>query len=89
MNQRPLKQEHWRSNVGLEWTLKAKIVLTAALWSLPLTLLPEYVVHHWIGLPSNVPTVFYRLLGAAYLALLVGYLHGLERLTIPELCQCA
>jgi len=51
---------------GLAVTLAVKIVLTATLWAVPLLLLPEGLMHR-LGLPATVPTMFYRLLGAAYM----------------------
>lgn len=66
-----------RRRRGLAVTLAVKIVLTAVLWAVPLLLLPEWLMHR-LGLPATVPTMFYRLLGAAYTALLVGYLHGMQ-----------
>lgn len=57
----------------LKLVLIFKIVLTFALWSLPLLVLPA----DWlmaIGFPDQGDSIaFVRLLGAAYLALGVGY----------------
>ena len=68
-----------RARRGLARTLAVKIVLTAVLWGMPLLLLPESLMHR-LGLPATVPTMFYRLLGTAYTALLVEYLYGLHAL---------
>jgi hypothetical protein len=59
--------------------LKLKIVITALLWCIPLLALPQscFVA---LGLPASEPMVFVRLLGAAYLALLVGYSFGLVQI---------
>lgn len=60
----------------LKLVLKFKIVLTFALWSLPLLLFPA----GWLtalGFPDPGDSIaFVRLLGAAYLALGVGYVLG-------------
>ena len=56
--------------------LIAKIVLTLFCWCLPLLLFPPA----WflrLGVPLPEPVIFARLLGAAYLALIVGYSFGL------------
>jgi hypothetical protein len=61
---------------SLKLVLKFKIVLTFALWSLPLLLFPA----GWliaIGFPDPGDSIaFVRLLGAAYLSLGVGYILG-------------
>lgn len=57
---------------GLDALLKGKIVITAIFWCLPLLAFPA----SWfvaLGVPSPEPMFIARLLGAAYLALLVGY----------------
>ena len=56
--------------------LTAKIVITALFWCIPLLAFPQ----SWfvaLGMPAPQPMAFVRLLGAAYLALLVGYSFGL------------
>ena len=55
----------------LEITLIAKITLTALLWCLPLIFFPSRL-YDWLGFTIG-PVIFVRLLGFAYLALLVGY----------------
>jgi hypothetical protein len=68
---------------GLEILLKGKIVITAILWCLPLLTFPA----SWfvaLGVPSPEPIFIARLLGAAYLALLVGYYAGLRGLAKGE-----
>ncbi|MBI5925176.1 MAG: hypothetical protein HY836_06215 [Aquabacterium sp.] len=54
-----------------------KIALTALLWGGPLLLFPSSWLH-WLGFPVPEPQIFLRLLGMAYLALLVGYAFGLR-----------
>ena len=68
---------------SLAWVLKIKILCTLVLWSLPLLMLPS----SWfvrIGMPEPRTMVFFRLLGAAYFALVVGYVDGLFRLRRGE-----
>jgi hypothetical protein len=63
----------------LATVLWAKILITLTFWALPLFALPaSWFV--WIGMPEPRPMLFLRLLGAAYLALVVGYTSGLRRL---------
>ena len=64
--------------VGLERVLLAKIVTTVFAWALPLLLLPEDLFVA-LGFPPPEPTVFLRLLGTAYAALVAGYALGLMR----------
>jgi hypothetical protein len=62
--------------VTLARILKFKIFCTILFWCLPLLFFPQA----WflrIGLPVPEPLVFTRLLGAAYLALIVTYFLGL------------
>lgn len=56
----------------LRKVLGAKIVLSLVLWVLPLLFLPEGLFPE-LGIPTWTPaaTIFVRLLGAAYLAILV------------------
>jgi hypothetical protein len=59
--------------------LRIKVLFTLALWSLPLLALPtSWFVR--MGMPEPKPVLFLRLLGAAYLALAVGYMGGLRKL---------
>lgn len=63
----------------LSRVLNAKIVITALFWCIPLLAFPG----PWfaaLGMPTPQPMVFLRLLGAAYLALLVGYSFGLVQI---------
>jgi hypothetical protein len=63
----------------LKHVLWVKIVFTLLGWCLPLLTFPA----PWfqaLGMPEPRPLVFARLLGAAFLALLVGYLFGLHAL---------
>lgn len=55
-----------------------KIAFTVLFWCIPLLVARE----DWfpvLGIPKPAPIVFVRLLGAAYLALLVGYSFGLAQ----------
>jgi hypothetical protein len=63
----------------LVWVLWVKVLFTLIFWSLPLLAFPT----SWfvcMGMPEPRPILFLRLLGAAYLALVVGYISGLCRL---------
>jgi hypothetical protein len=60
----------------LKIVLAVKVVFTALCWSLPLLLFPEYAASG-LGIPAPQPVLFLHLLGAAFLALLTGYLLGL------------
>lgn len=71
---------------GLKTLLIRKIALTGVFWCLPLLVLPPsgFVV---LGIPAPEPLIFVRLLGAAYLALLVAYyseMRGLNTHSNPE-----
>lgn len=59
----------------LQAVLWVKIVATV-LWAAPLLFFPRSVFRR-IGFPEPEPMLFVRLLGAAFLALLVGYARGL------------
>ncbi len=64
---------------GLRALLILKIALTALFWCIPLLTFPST----WfaaLGLPAPAPLIFARLLGGAYLALLVGYYQGLKEI---------
>lgn len=68
---------------GLRNLLIRKIAITAIFWCIPLLVFPA----SWfaaLGVPAPVPLIFARLLGAAYLALLVGYYMGLKGLDNGE-----
>ena len=59
--------------------LKVKVFVTLIFWSLPLLFCPS----SWFvraDMPEPKPMLFLRLLGAAYLALVVGYICGLRKL---------
>ena len=64
---------------GLSWVLSAKILLTLFGWCLPLLLIPADSLRAW-GFPVPEPILFLRLLGMAYLALLLAYSAGLLQL---------
>lgn len=56
-----------------------KVLITLTLWSLPLLIFrASWFVR--LGMPEPRPMLFLRLLGAAYLALVVGYISGIGRL---------
>lgn len=63
----------------LECVLVLKILFTAVFWAVPALLAPRCVFER-LGFPDTCPDLFVRLLGAAYLALLVGYLLALRTL---------
>lgn len=64
----------------LRFVLWFKIIVTAACWAVPL-LLATPGTFRWLGFPEPGPTmVFFKLLGAAFLALGVGYVRGLAML---------
>ena len=59
-------------------TLRIKIIVTLFLWALPLLLVTEGLAQT-LGLEVSTPLFFTRLLGAAYLALVVAYYSGLKQ----------
>ena len=59
----------------LEIVLWVKIFVTIVFWSFPLLLIPASLMRK-AGVPQPTPVLLLRLLGAAFLALLVGYLLG-------------
>lgn len=62
------------SYTGVRQVLAVKIVVTLALWALPALLLPPpWFPFFGIPEPPEAQLVFVRLLGAAYVALLVEY----------------
>ncbi len=62
----------------LGFVLKAKIALTVVAWCVPLLFFPADLFVR-LGFPSPTPEVFVRLLGMAYLALVLGYGLGLRQ----------
>ncbi len=62
---------------ALKALLIRKIAITGLFWCVPLLAFPSawFVA---LGIPSPEPLIFVRLLGAAYLALLVGYYMGVR-----------
>jgi hypothetical protein len=64
--------------MSLRFVLWIKIVFTVFLCVPLLTFRKEWI--HEAGIPGPEPVLFARLLGAAFLALLVGYIHGLLEL---------
>jgi hypothetical protein len=68
---------------SLRIVLWVKVLVTLVLWVLPLLVSrPSWFVR--VGMPEPKPMVFLRLLGAAYFALVVGYLSGLRKLSRGE-----
>ena len=61
----------------LQVTLLIKIIYTAIFWCLPLLFFPAWAAR-WLRIPEPRPVLFAHLLGAAYGALLVGYVCGLR-----------
>jgi hypothetical protein len=68
---------------GLRGLLIRKIAITGIFWCIPLLAFPStwFVA---LGMPAPEPLMFVRLLGAAYLALLVGYYMGLQGIASGE-----
>jgi hypothetical protein len=68
---------------GLRGLLIRKIAITGIFWCIPLLAFPStwFVA---LGMPAPEPLLFVRLLGAAYLALLVGYYMGLKGIASGE-----
>ncbi len=64
----------------LSQVIAAKIAITIGAWSVPLLFFPSYLLVH-LGFPAPRPEVFLRLLGMAYLALVVGYAFGYRQAT--------
>lgn len=62
---------------GLQVTLLVKIIYTALFWFLPLLFFPALAAR-WLGVPEPRPILYAHLLGAAFGALLVGYVYGLR-----------
>lgn len=60
----------------LIYILYIKITLTISLWAIPLLIFPDSFFA-LLGLPAITPELYRRLLGMAYLALVVGYIEGL------------
>lgn len=69
---------------GLKYLLQAKIAGTLIFWCLPLLALPASMFVQ-LGFPSPEPLLFARLLGAAYLTLLIGYTLGIRALESGDL----
>jgi hypothetical protein len=64
----------------LKFVLWVKIIATALIWATPMLVLPGKVFDD-LGFPDPRPVmVFMRILGAAFLALLVGYWQGMQQL---------
>lgn len=62
---------------GLSRILALKIALTVAVWCIPLLFFPAALLQS-LGFPVPEPQIFLRLLGMAYVALVVGYCFGLK-----------
>ena len=68
---------------GLQVVLLIKIVLTLGLWALPFLLpdlLLDYLTKHLLGISALQPKVYIHLLGATFLALVVGYISAFFRI---------
>jgi hypothetical protein len=67
----------------LKFVLLVKIAITLILWALPF-LLPDpwldLLTRQLLGIPPLEPKVFIHLLGAAFLALVVGYISACYRI---------
>jgi hypothetical protein len=63
----------------LKVILTIKIIFTALLWAFPLLLIPKHAAR-LLRIPVPQPILFAHLLGAAFLALLAGYILGLLEL---------
>ncbi|MEO1037430.1 MAG: hypothetical protein AAFX44_17870 [Pseudomonadota bacterium] len=63
----------------LRRVLQIKIVVTLLLWGPPLLVAPDSLIA-WMGFPPLEPALFRRLLGAAYIALVIGYGNGLAEI---------
>lgn len=66
-----------RVAVPLATVLRIKIAVTVLFWCAPLLLAPPEVFRA-LGFPAPGPWIFVQLLGASYLALLVGYVRALR-----------
>jgi hypothetical protein len=60
----------------LKVILTIKIIFTAVFWALPLLFFPKHAAR-CLGIPVPQPILFPHLLGAAFSALLAGYILGL------------
>jgi hypothetical protein len=68
---------------ALEALLIRKLAITGLFWCVPLLAFPS----SWfvaLGIPEPEPLIFVRMLGAAYLALLVGYYMGMRGMARGE-----
>lgn len=64
---------------SLHTVLCIKIAFTAFVWATPALLAPRKLILA-LGYPDPNPIIFLRLLGGAYLALLVEYIQGVQSL---------
>jgi hypothetical protein len=74
-----IKERDVRHIQGLKNLLIFKMAATALLWCLPLLLFPATLFAQ-LGFPAPEPLLFARLLGAAYLTMLVGYWLAVQQL---------
>ena len=81
MIERNLEDRNRRSslalNQGLSIVMKVKIIVTIVAWCVPMLLFPASILSS-LGLPVPDPIIYLRLLGMAYIALVVGYGFGLR-----------
>lgn len=68
---------------ALSILLKTKIIITTAMWAIPLLAFPKSIFE-WIGIPFPEPALFLRLLGVSYIALCIGYGWGIVLLNRGE-----
>ncbi len=61
----------------LSQVLIGKIAVTILVWCIPLLLFPTSLLK-WLGFKVPEPILFFKLLGIAYTALVVGYVFGLR-----------
>lgn len=60
----------------LRYIFIVKIVVTLVVWCIPLIMFPKSLFIKF-GIPVSETLLFFRLLGVAYLALVIGYILGL------------
>lgn len=64
---------------ALSIVLLIKILFTLIFWCIPLLFFPASLFFY-LGIPEPQPIIFVRLVGAAYLALALGYIFGFNAL---------
>lgn len=71
---------------ALSIVFSVKILFTLIFWCIPLLFFPASLFVR-LGIPNPQPILFVRLLGAAYLALTLGYIFGFNALRQGENIQ--